>query len=174
MCPGNPELVAANRAQLVTYPPTVPNCKLYIHDHRWVRPTHTECVAISISLRVARASAMCSRRDSIRSLRINFYYSVVASLVGCAFSSGSGSGTTLHAEPDISRLTCTKEMFCGSENHPNPLNSGLLLGSRLIKLDSERTKVRRWRIRMPIFSECRTDSGDSGTFPPISDEALAM
>jgi hypothetical protein len=95
MGPGNLELpIAENQAQLVTYPPTVPvrTCMtIDAADRQSVLP----------SPRVARAPAMCSRKNSIRSVRINFYNSVVASLVGCAIS----RGVALYAEPDISHLT---------------------------------------------------------------------
>jgi hypothetical protein len=84
---------------------------------------------------------MCSRRNSIlsRRLRINFYNSVVASLVGCANSSGWRS-----MRSDVSRLK--RDLLC-SESHPNPLNplnakekgvSELLLGnSTVCSFDSE-------------------------------------
>jgi hypothetical protein len=81
----------------------------------------------------------CSRRNLILRLRINFYNSVVASLVGGAIASGWRS---TRSPADISRLK--RDLLC-SESHPYPLNplnpkekgvSELLLDSS----DSESTK----------------------------------
>jgi hypothetical protein len=96
--------VAANRAQLVTYPPTVPNCKLYVHDHLWGRPTDTE-----FSLRVARA-VFPKKIDSDKLLQFS-----------CGEPRGMCHFKRVAPVPRGARhLHLYKRDLLCSENHPNP------------------------------------------------------